>query len=459
MSKPRTDSQQAERGPLDTITEKGVSVYIYYTPTKKNGKVYDGHTLVYTAAGKRKREFVADLEKARTTAKTIAEQLAEGTGHAQTLTPAMVADYIAADNAARGLGHKATLAEIVSDYIAAAKHLPSGSTLRDAVADYAKRHSKKTAKMNAKVADIVDAFCQAKQKEGVSTYYLTPLRGVYDRFSKNFRCAMSSIDSDEIREWIEANYETRNTRIHRRDDLSTLFRWARDCGYLPEEERTAPQRIKFGRATQRIIGTYTPDELQQILASTPERLIPVIAICALAGVRSKEVFELDWKAVHLAGGANERHIELTPETAKTKIRRTAPVLPSLIAWLKPYAKKSGRVSPPFQNLDNMTRLITKAVEAAGVTPKKNGFRHSFGTYRLAVTRDAQQTSLEMGNSVRKLLERYNKAATKAQGLKWFSVTPQKDDKIIDYPADNRPSRKASSKSSGEARRPRRASRA
>jgi hypothetical protein len=40
----------------------------------------------------------------------------------------------------------------------------------------------------------------------------------------------------------------------------------------------------------------------------------------------------------------------------------------------------------------------------------------------------------MGNSVRKLLERYNKVATKAQGDKWFAVTPPKNRKIIDYPA-------------------------
>jgi hypothetical protein len=434
MSKTPKKTEQDENTWPKTITEKGVTVYIYFTPTKKGGKEYPGHTLVYTAAGKRKRQGVADYDTACETAKKIARQLSEGTGHAHTLTPSMVADYIAADRAARELGRPAALAEIVGDYVAAAKHLPAGSSLRDAVTDFARRHSKKTQRMTTKVSEVVKAFCEDKAKEEVSDYYLKPLRRIYEKFASDFRCAMSSIEGDEIKAWIEAKYASRNTRIHRRDDLATLFRWARDKGYLPEEERTVAQRISFGRPTTRTIGTYTPEELAKILSSAPPRLVPVIAISAFAGVRSKEVFELDWSAVRLVGGEDDRTINLTPETAKTKVGRAAPVPPALVAWLKPYAKKSGRVSPPFQNLDNMTRLITKTVQAAGVKPQKNGFRHSFGTYRLAVTKNAPQTSLEMGNSVRKLLERYNKVATKAQGDKWFAVTPPKNRKIIDYPA-------------------------
>ena len=63
------------KGPLEIVTEKGVNVQLYATPAKKGGKVYQGHTLVYTAAGRRKREFVANLEKARARAKEIAAQL------------------------------------------------------------------------------------------------------------------------------------------------------------------------------------------------------------------------------------------------------------------------------------------------------------------------------------------------------------------------------------------------
>jgi hypothetical protein len=114
------------RGWRETITEKGVNIHIYYTPTPKGAKVYSGFTLSYTAAGRRKREFVADLEKARTTAKTIANQLAAGIGHAHTMTPAMVADYIAAQRASRELDRDTALSEIVTDYASAVKHLPAG---------------------------------------------------------------------------------------------------------------------------------------------------------------------------------------------------------------------------------------------------------------------------------------------------------------------------------------------
>ena len=81
---------------IETVTVKGASVAIYFTPTHKGGKEYLGHTLVYTEAGKRKRRFVTSLDKAKRTAKSIAQQLSDGTGHVQALTPEAVADYTAA---------------------------------------------------------------------------------------------------------------------------------------------------------------------------------------------------------------------------------------------------------------------------------------------------------------------------------------------------------------------------
>jgi spermidine synthase len=68
----------ATEGPIKTVTHKGSSVFIYSTPSQKNGKTYKSHTLVYTQAGKRKRKVVASIEKAQSLAKSIAQQLSEG---------------------------------------------------------------------------------------------------------------------------------------------------------------------------------------------------------------------------------------------------------------------------------------------------------------------------------------------------------------------------------------------
>ena len=166
------------------MTEKGVNVQLYATPAKKGAKVYQGHTLVYTAAGRRKREFVADLEKARARAKEIAAQLGEGIGHAHVLTASQAADTIAAMQACRPLGRSLTLAEIVTDYVAASKQLPEGSTLSDAVAHYSRHVKRQDGKARVTVAEVVTKFMAAKQADDLSDYYLKPLGRVLDRFAK-----------------------------------------------------------------------------------------------------------------------------------------------------------------------------------------------------------------------------------------------------------------------------------
>jgi len=431
MNKTPKPAKQDENSWPKAITEKGVSVYIYFTPAKKGGKQYPGHTLVYTAAGKRKRQFVADFDKACDEAKKIARQLAEGTGHAQTLTPTMVADYIAADRASRGLGRNASLAEIVGDYVAAVRHLPAGSTLRDAAAHYSRHISKQGAKANTSVAKVIETFKTAKQGEDLSEYYTKPLNRILDRFAANFKCSIGSVKAEEVRAWITAQKVGKRTRNNLRNALATLFSFARDEGYLPEDQRTAVERVKAEKIKDTSIGTYNAEELAKILAAAPARLVPAIAIAALAGVRSTELLRLEWKHVKLA----QKHIELPPEVTKTSSRRVVPILPALSAWLRlPFIKKEGNVTPPYQNLDNLTRGMVAAVKAAKVATKRNGFRHSFGTYRLAVTKNAPQTSLEMGNSVAKLMKNYNKAATPAQGKAWFAVMPAKAGKVIDFEA-------------------------
>jgi integrase len=418
------------KGPLETVTEKGVNVHLYSTPTTKAGKVYPGHTLIYTAAGKRKREFVADLEKARTRAKEIAAQLGEGIGHAHVLSATQAADTIAALQAVRPLGRTVTLAEIATDYVAAAKMLPEGATLRDAVTHYSRHVKKQDAKTRVSVTDVVTKFIAAKEADDLSTYYLKPLGRILDRFKASFQCPIGDVEADQILEWLNAQKVSKRTRRNLRNSIATLFSFARDQGHLPEEQRTAAERVKIAKDKDKTITTYTPGELAKIMAAAPERLVPAIAIAALAGIRSAELLRLDWKHVNVA----KRHIILPPEVTKTASRRVVPIAPALADWLRPHVQKEGHVTPPYQNLDNLTRGMIETVETAGIKPLRNGFRHSFGTYRLAVTQSAAQTSLEMGNSARKLSEHYNAAATKAEGRRWFNVKPPGKGKVVPFKA-------------------------
>jgi hypothetical protein len=64
----------------------------------------------------------------------------------------------------------------------------------------------------------------------------------------------------------------------------------------------------------------------------------------------------------------------------------------------------------------------------------NGLRHSFASYRLAIVQSAEQVSLEMGNSPRKLFTNYRQLATKSQAELWFSVMPASEGKVATFAA-------------------------
>ena len=127
--------ERSKKGPFKTITHKGSSVYIYQTPTKKEGKIYNSYTLSYTQAGNRIRKTIAKLDKALTSAKKIAEQLSEGTGHTVALTPEEIADYTAALKILRKYPEK-SLPSICQQFVDASDKLEGYGNIMDAVSSH-----------------------------------------------------------------------------------------------------------------------------------------------------------------------------------------------------------------------------------------------------------------------------------------------------------------------------------
>jgi integrase/recombinase XerD len=97
-------------------------------------------------------------------------------------------------------------------------------------------------------------------------------------------------------------------------------------------------------------------------------------VTAFAGIRAEEVKRLDWKHVKLGKG----HIEIPASISKTKLRRLAPIVANLRAWLAPHRQAQGPVCP-FINLSNQD---LKLAPKAGAAWKRNALRHSFVSYRV-----------------------------------------------------------------------------
>ncbi|MCW5556808.1 MAG: hypothetical protein KIT22_03055, partial [Verrucomicrobiae bacterium] len=103
-------------------------------------------------------------------------------------------------------------------------------------------------------------------------------------------------------------------------------------------------------------------------------------------------------------------------------------------WLAPHAQESGRISRHTHE-HALSWALMKVARAAGVPWVKNGLRHSFCSYRLAVTKNAAQVAHEAGNSAGMVFKHYRELVTEAQGKAWFDIRPEKAANVIAMPAN------------------------
>ena len=402
--------------PAATVSLSNISIPIFERTDIKNGVTYRGFFFTHTAGGKRKQKRCSTLEAAKSEALKVIRDATHHQPHNREISLSEFADFSSAMQMLRQ--HPgATLAGAIAEWTQAQTALGTRGNLSDAVSTFL-RVTAEAKLPTITVADILTRFVDAKSREGLSAFYLDDIERKLKRFSNSFRCNIGSIQPEEISRWLTTQGSGRNAN-NIRASVATLFGFAQDHGFLPRDKKHAAELVKKVKEKVSPIGIYTPDDLHAILAGAEERFLPSLAIAALAGLRMTEVFRLEWQDVKI----DRKHIVVEASKSKTASRRIVPILPALEQWLAPRAKKEGHVAPEYHNLENISRVFTAACEAAGVTPQRNGFRHSFASYRLAAVKSADQVALEMGNSPRKLFANYREIVTEQDAQDWFDVAP------------------------------------
>jgi integrase len=406
-----------KKQPVEIVTEKGQSIPIYFTPDRKAGKEYPSFTFAYIQTGRRKRARASSLPAAIESAKAIARQLAEGPGHVHSLTPQEVADFAVAKRTLRQMP-SISLEEAVAGFVRASAMLPTGKTLEDAVA-LLRANVEANAKItSATVAEVVASFITSREKNGSSDRYLRDCRNRLGKLRDAFRCPISSITSSDLSAWLDGMNVGNRSRSNYRNAVVTLFSFAKKRGHLPRETRTEAELVERPRPAISPVGIYTSSQLQNMLSSMTGQLRAAVAIQAFAGVRTAEIFRLEWKDVDRRGG----FLIVAAEKSKTASRRLVPILPALAAWLDTCPVTDGRILS-FSHPTAFNRSMARALKRAKIDRVDNGLRHSFASYRLAAVKSADQVALEMGNSPRKLFSNYRELVTEAEAEKWFAVRP------------------------------------
>jgi integrase len=413
------------------VKSGNTTVKIYTSQNRVGDKDYPQFSVCYyDAEGKRVRKNFGDIEQARTEANLVATKLAKGEHDALKLTSRDRSVYVEALDLLKPLNIPLTHA--VSQFVAASKRLPAGTSLHDAIDFFLSRSPAGIIKRT--VREVVDEMLRVKEDAGKSDVHVKDMTSRLGQFAQAMQTTIDAVTGEAISAYIDGLKVTgkpvsARTKNNHLAHIRSLFRWAAKRKYLPKAALEELEAVEAPEDELTDIEIFSPDEMRDMLLATRPEITAWLAIAAFAGLRNAELQRLDWSDVKL----KERHIVVPAAKAKTRSRRIVPITDNLFAWLAPIAQKQGPVTP----FDNMAKQIIWLVEDVNAYRaekeqgsehvkfewKRNALRHSFISYRVAALKDVARVSLEAGNSPNMIFQHYRELVTENEAARWFAIQP------------------------------------
>lgn len=389
------------------VVRKGSCVVKIYRDPRRDDYYY---RLAYYLGGQRKRACFNTYAEAKEEADAVVAKQARGDLDALLLTGKDRLIYGQALEEVRGWDVR--LDQAAREYADARKAL-GGLPLAAAVHFYAKHHRDVEA---VAVQEATERFLNTKREGGLSVVYLKDLGYRLRDFKARFRCPLSQLTPDDVRAFLDSLKLTARGYNNFVRTLKTFFRYCQARRWISKEVDLL-EGIELRKEVRKAVEIFTPDELTRLLGQCSPTLAAGVALVAFAGVRMEELLRLGWEDIYRRRG----FVEIEAAKAKTARRRLVPMLSNLEAWLAQASKTSGPLWPhskPF-----LFEAVLKAAELEGIKWKRNGLRHSFISYRLAITQNKHQVAEEAGNSPRMIDSHYRELVTPEEAEKWFCVRP------------------------------------
>jgi hypothetical protein len=418
--------------PLE-VWNGSVCVRIYKTKwrDKKRRKLYRSHTLIWRDAGKRFRQKLSRLEEAKKRASQIAGAIANGETNRLQFTQADIASLLRAQELLRTAAVSETsrrddqppisLELAISHFVQWINKLGSAAAVDHALQFFIEHQPKGVLPKNTPA--LAEQLLAEKKRLGCGVKWLTELEALLKFWTEKFTGPLYAIRAHEISSHLDAPNVSLRTRKNRLAVFRELARFAQAKDQLSrtwnelalvDDPELPPVEVEI----------YAPQQIVKLLNATRPNMIPFTALQAFAGIRHEEMNGtkalLDWRDINLERGS----IKIKKTVGKTKKQRLIEMQPNLIAWLKPYAKISGRICELSHTDNALVRAKHRAGIPAGRGQLTNALRASFISYRLAQTDDIGLVAREAGNSPNIIREHYLELVTKAEARRWFDIWPQ-----------------------------------
>ena len=192
------------------------------------------------------------------------------------------------------------------------------------------------------------------------------------------------------------------------------------CSHNPCHLLDAPRNVKA--PDRKYLSVEDAAKLIHYAESTENRSIIMFLVLGMfGGLRPSEALRMDAKHINMKSG----YIHIGSDITKTHAfkERTFQIEPTLMAWLKAYYEPETK---PVQckSIKTFDYVISQTFKNAGVKRTGDCLRHTFGTYRFALTGNSAETASIMGHSEDVGNKFYRGRAPKDDAMKFFKIMPK-----------------------------------
>jgi integrase len=271
------------------------------------------------------------------------------------------------------------------------------------------------------VKQLVEKFIESKRTKGRSGKHMRGLAHTLDLFAKSYPGLFCDVDGMQVEGWLNERKVGPRRWNNLLADIISLVRYARRQG-LVSSDLTSIEQIER-RTVEITVSTYTPEELDRMLRASRKEWLPVLVLGAFCGLRPEELYPekeggkpgLQWENILW----DKAKIDVPAKVSKTRHRRLATMTDAALAWLEEFRNSKG----PVAHESRFWRCIPTLTKHAQVQWKPDALRHSFASYRLAITRNITALAEDMGNSPAMIRKHYLDIKHEDEAVRWFGLRP------------------------------------
>ena len=276
--------------------------------------------------------------------------------------------------------------------------------------------------LNQMTAAVLKEFQRRVQAQEISPRHCKTMRLALRRLEERLGDrASSTITGSEIKSWLSGSTWGTKTRNNLLGYFHIAFAVAIELQLLKENPLLKTKRFSSSKVSKKNNPKFLAvEQLATLLRVADRQIVPYIAICSFAGLRSAECEDLDWKYVDL----DRRVITVLENVSKTGEERKPPISDNLAAWLEPYVKAEGSIVSSPSVLEDLLKAAKQKANLWPWRPRyQNALRKSFCSYHYEMHGSADRTSEYAGHDIRMLIKVYRHAVDHSEAVKYWQIFP------------------------------------